>query len=201
MSCAASSEVVDLDDEAKEPSVTTLAEVTVEGSPEAEDPDALKDAKITLRAPFEQLHSIAVKNEQGGETKLVVTTSDGVSHPVTTPFVSWFEDDPGCPSIERESAIIEVRAEGGAIVVLTKSDRGFFDNDENGELEMVNARACRMGDDDTFECSEKEIVSAELVTYEGDERRVKRSFKSRWWVDADGEIEVDQAFDGFSTGA
>ena len=197
ISCAAATDV--FDDEASSSAVTTtMPEVTVEGSPEAADPtdsngqaidldarpNALTDTKITLSAPYLEVRAVDIVKEGGGSTMLEVRTADGW-HRLPDELVKYWEDDPGCPSIERESSIDEIRVEQGAVVVVTSSDREVFEDEQQSEtLGMKKARACR----DTVEgwvCGEPTVVEAFLG---------ERTYASKYWVDADGEIETEHPF-------
>lgn len=147
--------------------VVTLPEVTVEGDPAtdpAEDADVLADTKVTLAAPFLEVKATRVPREGGSATNLAVRTAEGWLT-IDEPLLETWDDDPGCPSIERELAISAIKVEGGALVVVTQADRD--------ETLLTKARACRL-DDGAIACSDPEVV---------DERR--------YWVDADGELEVE----------
>lgn len=213
LSCAAATEALD-DDSA---SVTTIAEVTVEGAPQAieldvplaklceegktcsEDHEALKDAKIALAAPYLEVRAIAVRDEGSGSTMLAVRTVDGWQS-LPDSFVTYYEDDPGCPSIERESAITEVRVDQGSLVVVTASDREWMGESQSGALEMSKARACREVDGE-MSCSEPTVVSAKLSmrSFDDDEApAAERTFATKYWVDADGEIESEHPYDDAS---
>lgn len=215
ISCAAATEV--LDDESSA-GVTPIAEVTVEGAPEAidldvpvtelcderamckEDTDALKDAKISLAAPFLEVRAIATTTEGGGSTMLVVRT-DGGWQKVPDTFLSYFDEDPGCPSIERDSAITEIRVEHGALVVVRTSDREWFDDDRSGPLETSKARACRELDG-AMTCGEATVVAAKLSLRSRDDESapaIEKTFATKYWVDADGEIESEHPYDDDAT--
>lgn len=202
ISCAAATEA--LDDEGPAPSakVTTISEVTVEGTPEVDSIDldergqALATAKVTLAAPYLDVRAIDITTDGSGSTMLEVRTADGW-HRLPEQLLQYWEDDPGCPSIERESSIDEIRVEQGALVVVTSSDRELFDEDRTGPLVMKKARACR-DSDEGWVCGEPTIVSATAKLQNlADERApaVERSFTSKYWVNADGEIETERSFE------
>lgn len=152
-------------EEAQAVELTILPEVTIEGDGVAVS-DALADARVTLDAPFLDVKAVTVPTSGGTATNLVVRTEDGwITVPV--PLLEQWDDDPGCPSIERETTIVEVRVERGALVVVTTADRD--------SVLLERARACRL-EAGEIECGAPETVSA-----------------TRYWVDADGELEVDDA--------
>jgi hypothetical protein len=197
ISCAAASEVLDGDSR-----TTTIAEITVEGSPDAETIDldergkALESTKVSLAEPYLDVRAVEMAKDGGGSTMLEVRTASGW-HRLPDELLQYWEDDPGCPSIERESSIDEIRVEQGTLVVVTSSDRELFDGERSGPLLMKKARACREADEG-WSCSEPAIVSATAKLQNlGDEAAptIERSHASRYWVDADGEIEVERPFD------
>jgi hypothetical protein len=211
LSCAAAADVLDTEGPA---TATTIPEITVEGSPPVidldvpvaelckegktckEDPAALSEAKVSVAAPYLEVRAIDVAEEGAGSTMLAVRTAEGWRALPET-FVSHSDDDPGCPSIERESAIVEVRVEQGAVVVVTASDRQWIGDEHWGNLEMSKARACREVDGE-LTCGEPTVVEARLSmrTSEDDETRAPlRTFSTKYWVDADGEIETDKGFE------
>lgn len=202
ISCAAATEA--LEDEGPAPStkVTTISEITVEGTPELDAIDldergkALESTKVTLAAPYLDVRAIDITSDGSGSTMLEVRTADGW-HRLPEEMLKYWEDDPGCPSIERESSIDEIRVEQGAIVVVTSSDRELFDEDRNGPLVMQKARACR----DSVEgwvCGEPTVVSAtaklQRLTDESSPA-IEKSYASKYWVNADGEIETERPFE------
>lgn len=103
--------------------------------------EALDGAPVALEAPFLDVKTIEVETGRSRDTFLVVKTTEGWTA-VRDAILSQEHDDPGCPSIERESAITEVRVDRGALVVYTTADR----EDENGPVRLTHARSCRIGD-------------------------------------------------------
>lgn len=182
--------------------ITVLDEVTVEGEPSG-DPDVLERAHVALAPPFLDLKAVTVSNEGRTETNLVVRTAGGW-FPVSAPLLVAWDDDPGCPSIERESAIMEVRVERGALVVVTTADREWHSETRSGFVQLTKARACRVADAEV-ECGEPETVAATLSSHplerEGvgddtpDMPEAAQVFSTRYWVDADGELEVAEPYD------
>lgn len=139
------------------------------GSADAQERStALASTKVTLAAPFLDIRAVTVPTEGGHETNLEVRTEDGWLT-VPEPLLVEWDDDPGCPSIEREIAIAEVKVERGTLVVVTTADRD--------SVVLTKARACRL-EEGEVSCSPPETVSA-----------------TRYWVDADGELEVDEPVD------
>ena len=203
ISCAAATEALDDEGPASPPKVTTIAEVTVEGTPEVDstiDLDergkALESTKVSLAAPYLDVRAVDVTSEGSGSTALEVRTADGW-HRLPEELLQYWEDDPGCPSIERESSIDEIRVEQGALVIVTSSDRELFDEDRSGPLVMQKARACR----DSVEgwvCGEPTVVSATAKLQSlADESSpaIEKSYASKYWVNADGEIETERPFE------
>lgn len=201
ISCAAASEV--LDDE-RDGMPTTMAEVTVEGSPEetgdAIDLDAagsaLEKTKITLAAPYLEVRAVDVKNEGHGATFVEVRTIDGW-HRLPDELLAYDDEDPGCPSIERESSIDEIRVEQGALVIVSTSDHETYDGDRSGPLMTKKARACR-DSVDGWVCGEPTVVAAnvKLQSFEDEAApAIERSYTTKYWVNADGEIETERPFD------
>jgi hypothetical protein len=200
ISCAAAAEAVDADEPVS--TTKTMAEVTVEGTPELETIDldargkALETTKVTLAAPYLDVRAVDVTNDGSGSTMLEVRTADGW-HRLPDELLQYWEDDPGCPSIERESSIDEIHVEGGSLVVVTSSDRGMFDEDRSGDLVMQKARACRETDEG-WVCGEPTVVAAtaKLQSFSDESAPAfEKSFASKYWVDADGEIETERSFD------
>lgn len=201
ISCAAASEVLDESASATSNS-TTMAEITIEGTPEGETIDldargkALESTKVSLAAPYLDVRAVDVASDGSGSTMLEVRTASGW-HRLPEAMLQYWEDDPGCPSIERESSIDEIRVEQGALVIVTSSDRELFDEDRSGPLVMQKARACR-DTDDGFTCGEPTVFAATAKLQSlADEPApaIERSYASKYWVNADGEIETERAFD------
>lgn len=201
ISCAAATEV--FDNEATSSGTTTLAEITVEGTPEAaeeidldERGKALEHTKVTLAAPYLDVRAVDVTSDGSGSTMLEVRTANGW-HRLPEELLQYWEDDPGCPSIERESSIDEIRVEQGHLVIVTASDRELFDEDRTGPLVMSKARACRESEEG-WVCGEPTVVAATAKLQSlVDEAApaVEKSYASKYWVNADGEIETERTFD------
>lgn len=203
ISCAAASDALD-DDGPGTPSAFTMAEVTVEGTPEpsmdAIDLDArgkpLETTKVDLSAPFLDVRAIDVASDGRGWTMLEVRTAEGWSR-LPDELLAYDEEDPGCPSIERESSIDEIRVEQGALVVVTSSDREVYDDGRAGTLVAKKARACRETSEG-WTCSEPTVVEAKVALRSLDDESseaVEKRYSSRYWVNADGEIETERPFD------
>lgn len=203
ISCAAASEALD-DDGAALPGAVTMAEVTVEGSPEGtadaidldERGKALEATRVALAAPYLDVRAVDVVSDGGGSTMLEVRTADGW-HRLPDELLAYSDDDPGCGSIERESSIDEIRAEQGALVIVTSSDRELYDEERSGPLVVKKARACRESVEG-WVCGEPTIVEARAELRALDEQSsdvVERSYASKYWVNADGEIETERPFD------
>lgn len=202
ISCAAASEVLDGEATGAGTASTTMAEITIEGTPEVEPIDldargkALESTKVTLAAPYLDVRAVDVTSDGSGSTMLEVRTTSGW-HRLPDELLQYWEDDPGCPSIERESAIDEIRVEQGALVIVTSSDRELFDEDRSGPLVMQKARACRETDDG-WVCGDPTVVSAtaKLRSLADDPApATEKSYASKYWVNADGEIETERSFD------
>jgi hypothetical protein len=202
ISCAAASDVLDREGAASQ--ATTMAEVTIEGSPKTSEEiahargKALETTKVALAAPYLDVRAIDVASDGSGSTMIEVRTADGW-HRLPNELLAYYEDDPGCPSIERESSIDEIRVEQGNLVIVTSSDREWYDEAHAGPLVTQKARACRESVEGWI-CGEPTIVSATLELRSLDEElatapAIKRSYESKYWVNADGEIETDRPFD------
>lgn len=177
--------------------LTLLDEVTVEGEL-ARASNALDEARIALAPPFLDVKAETTTTDGRTETSLVVRTADGWVH-VDEPLLVAWDDDPGCPSVERENAIVEVRVERGVLVVVTTADRDWHSDARSGFVQLTKARACRLADG-AVTCSDAETVAASLSSHaDGDDTpdmpEAAQTFSTRWWVDADGELEVAEAYD------
>ena len=180
--------------------LTVLDEVTVEGEP-ARASSALDDARIELTAPFLDVKAVTTSSDGRTETYLVVRTADGWVQ-VDAPLLVAWDDDPGCPSVERESTIAEVRVERGVLVVVTTADRDWYADARSGFVQLTKARACRLADG-AVTCSDAETVAASLSSHaDGDDTpdmpEAAQTFSTRWWVDADGELELAETYDDAS---
>jgi hypothetical protein len=201
ISCAAATDA--LDDDATGSGTATLAEITIEGTPEAGEVidldargKALELTKVALAAPYLDVRAVDIESDGGGSTMIEVRTEGGW-HRLPDELLQYWEDDPGCPSIERESSIDEIRVEQGALVIVTSSDRGVFEDDGAGTLFTSKARACRESDEG-WVCGEPTIVSAtaKLESMTDDSAAaLEKSYASKYWVNADGEIETERPFE------
>lgn len=179
--------------------LTILDEVVVEGLPDEAEPgepggeasqDALAGVGITLAAPYHAVRAVRADLAGGRATRLVLRTDAGWV-PMEGDLLAEWDDDPGCPSIERERRIVEIRVERGVLVVVTESDRTEFADDTVGTLVLHRARACAL-EDDAVRCGASEIVEAAFV---GETSKDALAFATRYWIDADGELEIDEVFD------
>lgn len=208
ISCAAASDALDDESATGSSGAITMAEVTVEGTPDStvdstagaidldERGKALEATKVTLTAPYLDVRAVEVASDGSGSTMIEVRTVDGW-HRLPDELLAYYEDDPGCPSIERESAIDEIRVEQGALVIVTSSDREVYDEARSGPLVMKKARACRESVEG-WVCGEPTIVEAKAELRSLDDEAsaaAEKSYRSKYWVNADGEIETERPFE------
>jgi hypothetical protein len=120
----------------------------------SETKEALGNARIALDAPFFDVRAIEVENGSGKAVFLVVRTDEGWTA-VRQAILTADRNDPGCPSIEREDSIVELRVDREQLIVMTSASRG----EEEGVLRLTHMRACRTGEWGT-RCSEPETVES-----------------------------------------
>ncbi|HEY8072927.1 MAG TPA: hypothetical protein VIF62_02425 [Labilithrix sp.] len=115
-------------------------------------------ANVTLAAPFEDVTAIEMETGYATQTFLVVRTRAGWTA-VRHDFLSSDHDDPGCPSITRESDFASVRVEKGELVVAVLADRMSFDDDaEPHEIVVTLARRCSIAT-----CSDPEEIEQHIA--------------------------------------
>jgi hypothetical protein len=110
-----------------------------------EDDAVTKDLKVSVDGAIRGATAITVEAGHSIDTFVVVRTAEGWSA-VRQPLLVGHKDDPGCGSITRENAIVEVRTEHDALVVVSTADRAYdAENELPGELVMTHARVCHAG--------------------------------------------------------
>jgi hypothetical protein len=163
-------------------------------APSCDESEALRDARVTLAPPYAEVRAIHAETGFSTDTFLVFRTSAGWTA-LREAFVSDDHDDPGCPSITRENAIVDVHVERGVIVVLTGADRGSFEAEDDApmaSLLLTHARACGLGG-----CTEPSTIEARVVRYadrslQADERLL---FQTTYALDDGGRIVTRDTFE------
>ena len=145
-----------------------------------ESPDVLHDANIALAAPYTDVKAVTFETGYSTESYLLVQR-DSAWTAVRSSVLYWNHWDPGCGSIERPSAVLEVHVEKGALVVKTSANRSWSGkDDEAGELTLTYARACRntsMG----IACGTAEVVGAKVDIRTSDETDPAPVFATRFF--------------------
>jgi hypothetical protein len=160
-------------------------------------PNALEDATVALVAPFTDVKAVMFETGYSTETYLLVQTSEGWTA-VRAPLLYANHNDPGCGSIERPGAILDVHTEKGALVIKTSAGRTWFNKkDEGGDLSLTYARACRTGPTG-IACGTPEVIDAKVVLH-GDESAdapvTTRFFSTSYEVGSGVAIEPATRFD------
>jgi len=155
-----------------------------------EDEAAMKDVKLPVDGAIRAASAIIVEAGESIDTFVVVRTAEGWTA-IRQPILAGYHDDPGCGSITRENAIVEVRAEHDAIVVVSTADRSYeAENELPGELVMTHARLCRPGG----ACTEPVTVRAVVERWESGKESKTELFATTYHVD-NGAIAVAEFFD------
>lgn len=154
--------------------------------------DALKDTRVSVNLPIRVLTAIDVETGESTQTFLVALTEEGWKA-VRQPFLTAFHDDPGCPSIERENAIVSVEAKQGVLVVVTTSDKGGYADDGPTEVAMTKARVCKLAGD----CTSAVVVESIASRWDTDQQKnvTTQTFETAWTLDANNEIAVATAYE------
>lgn len=151
------------------------------------DAAAMRGVRVSLAAPYLDAKAVTYETGRATQTSLIVRTSDGWTN-VGTPMVTSDHDDPGCPSILRDAGLVEVRVDGGHLVVVDKADRGA--GDENSMV-YERARTCSFSG-----CTEPVTIGARLVPWEKGVGTEKRLFSTTYTVDEIGTIVPARTWDG-----
>ena len=162
-----------------------------------EKPAALANVKASLGGAILDAKAIAVETGSSETTFLVLRTAEGWTA-VREAFLADAHEDPGCPSIEREDAIVELRLEESALVVLTTADRAFYGEHDEGTLLLTHARACRLTEWGPT-CGPIETVSATLAHQDAKDPEAppatRQVFSTTFTVDRSGALTPAARFD------
>ncbi len=169
-----------------------------------EAPAVLSNVGVSLDGGFKSVKAIAVATGHSTDVFLVVENSAGFTA-LREAFLSQANDDPGCPSIERENAFSSISAKNGTLVVVTESDRSWWGqkegDDDSGELLLVHARACSFGEWGPL-CGAKETIKAKLLRRPIDdpdnESVIEEVFTTDYTVADENVIHTTKTFDDAS---
>ncbi len=121
-----------------------------------EDAAAMRGVRVSLGAPYLEAKAVSYETGEGTQTNLVMRTSAGWTN-VGTSLVASYHNDPGCPSILRDSGLTEVRVENGQVVVVDKAERGAGDN---ANIVYERTRTCTL-----TACTEPVTLSETVVPW------------------------------------
>lgn len=162
---------------------------------EMEVPSCKETPEVLTSTTMDEFIEVkAVSVATGGATSVfLLVNGKGGWTAIRTPFLTSYNDDPGCGSIEREASIKKVHTDGDALVVTTESGRTYWKSDDDrGELTLTHARACHPG----AACAFGAVVQAKAVTQLDSEVPTRmRFFHTSYTVDSSGAIIPATVFD------
>jgi hypothetical protein len=165
-----------------------------------EDREALALAQVSAGGPFAEISAITFVTPEAVATHLVARTRLGWIL-VETPVTLAFHYDPGCPSMLRDSGLVEARVAGErtpTLVLETSADRMTFDEEEKEEEDLVGgggstaiftqAVACHLDERAAaITCSDPLAISESVRSPSGKVRELSRT---TYVVDGRGELEI-----------
>ena len=159
-----------------------------------ETPAVLEGANVALVAPYTDVKAVTFETGYSTESYLLVQGADGWSA-VRAALLYVNHNDPGCGSIERPGAILDVHVERGALVVKTTAGRTWFGKQEElGDLTMTYVRACRPATSGVA-CGTPEVIDAKVVIVDEEQPALTRFFTTSYQVGAGVTIDLATRFD------
>lgn len=190
--CAAQKELVR---ERVEQAAKEMAETLGEGSnvvPTCTVKPFDRTVRVKLGGAYLEARALEVETGYATETHVLVRTAEGWQA-MPHASVTDAHNDPGCFSIERDTAIDAVTVEGSTVLILEGSDRGARIDDDGPDTSVespvtwtelsTHAVACRPGPIPT--CDPRVTVRVELVpsTTEGG-RKTEVTYATSYGIDA-----------------